>query len=408
MNKKYTLQLLSSILFLLIIYIFSVAKDPSLGDSIVFTVQGYNGFEFDSNATNHLLFSNVLAFLHKILPFINVHFLFVGVSIICSLLFLFYLKKLLEIVGVSPRSSLICILLLGLSFTFWRQSIITEVYTFYLLFVALFLINLFKFIQDKRPKYFYYLSFFFGLLFLIHIQSILFIPIYFYFLFKNFKHLKKHCIYGIWIVFFLCSILLIPPFLGHHTFGAILSNPDYTDSVFNLDIKIILKSIVKNSGILIYNFLYFIIFLFWGLRNKKFLDYIAIGALPFFAFCIKHNVSDIHVFHLVPYIFILIFIGRGLDYFPKLYILLPILLPFFYFLTFKVIEKTSIGQQIEKEKGYKGGTRYMLFPPLNKNPDLNYFILKYKEDSLYRDPALKSLYPDVIKWESIKDEYMRK
>lgn len=408
MNNKYHFQLFFSLLFLAVIYLFSIGKDPSLGDSLIFTIQGYKGFQFDSNATNHLLYSNFLALLHNILPFINVHYLFVGVSIICSLLFLFYLKKLLELTGVSTRSSIICILLLGLSFTFWRQSIITEVYTFYLLFVVLFLIQLFKFLQEKKLKHFYYLSFFFGGLFLIHIQSILFIPLYFYFIFKNFSLIKKHFVYGFLIVALLCSALLIPPFLGHHSYSAILTNPDYTESIFNLDLGIIFKSIIKNLGILIYNFLFFILFLFWGLRNRKLLSYIIIGSLPFFAFCIKHNVSDIYVFHLIPYIFILIFIGRGLDHFKKIYIFLPLFLPLLYFISFKIISKTSIGDRVEKEKGYKGGTRYMLFPPLNKNPDLNYFILKYKEDSLSKDPALNSLYPYVKEWEAIKSDYTQK
>lgn len=408
MNNKSTFQLVLSILFLAIIYILSIASDPSLGDSLIFTIQGYHGFSFDSNATNHLLFSNFLAFIHILLPFINVHFLFVGVSILSGILFLFYLQKLLEISEVSSRSSILCILLMGLSFTFWRQSIITEVYTFYLLFIVLFLIHLFKFIQEKKSKHFYSTSFFFGLLFLIHIQTILFIPLYCYLIFKNFKILKNYLLYGLLITTGLFSVLLIPPLLGHHSFTTIFTNPDYTESIFNLDLKVISKSIIKNSGILIYNFLFFIMFIFWGFKNKKLLDYFIVGALPFIAFCIKHNVSDIYVFHLVPYIFILILIGRGLDRFPKIYVVVPLILPLIYFITYKIVKETPAGEQLEKEKGYKGGVRYMLFPPLNKNPDLNYFIIKYKEDSLYKDPFLKSLYSDVIEWEKIKNNYSEK
>ncbi|MEY8758597.1 protein O-mannosyl-transferase family [Chryseobacterium tongliaoense] len=405
MDKKYSFSLFFSLLLIGIIYAFSVSEDPALGDSLGFTLQGYNGFLFDSNATNHILFSNFLSLLYKILPFINVHFLFVGVSIFCALLSLFYLNTLLEITGVSRRSSLICILLLGLSFTFWRQSIITEVYTFYLVFVILFLIHLFKFLQEKTSRHFYYLSFFLGLLFLIHIQTILFIPLYAYFLFKNFSFIKRQFFYGLLITIALFSILLIPPVLGRHSFAAIFTDNAYEDSLFNFNPGLIFKSIIKNAGFLIYNFQFFIIFLFPGIKNKKHLDYIIIGILPFLAFCIKHTISDIYVFHLVPYLLLLIVIGRGLDRFPGIYLLTPVILPLFYFLSFKIVEKTSFGKQFEKEKGYKGGTRYMLFPPLNQNPDLNYFILKYKQDSLDKDPALRRLYPFVIEWEDIKNKH---
>uniref|UniRef100_UPI00352434CA hypothetical protein n=1 Tax=Chryseobacterium gossypii TaxID=3231602 RepID=UPI00352434CA len=144
-KNNYNIYLAILLSFMGILYFCSIAKDPSLGDSLAFTVQGYRGFEFSSNATNHILFSNFLSLLHKIFPFINVHFLFVGVSILSGILTLFYLNKLLNLLGISPKSSFICVMVLGFSFTFWRQAIITEVYTFYMLFSILFLLNLFKF-----------------------------------------------------------------------------------------------------------------------------------------------------------------------------------------------------------------------------------------------------------------------
>ena len=78
------------------------------------------------------------------------------------------------------------------------------------------------------------------------------------------------------------------------------------------------------------------------------------------------------------------------------------LLPLFYFATYKTVEQTTFGGNFEKEKGFKGGTRYMLFPPLNNNPDLQYFIQKYHEDSLHKKPELKYLYPFAVEWEKIK------
>lgn len=404
-NKRFDLYIIICLVLLALIYVYSSAKDPSLGDSLPFTIQAYHGFVFESNATNHFLYSNFLSLIYKILPFHNVHSVCVGISIISSVLSLYFLNKLLSIVGISRRSSFICLLLFGFSFTFWRMSVITEVYTFYLVFVILFLINIFKFLQERKPLYFYYLSIIFGILFLIHIQSILFIPIYFYLIFKNYKILKEHIIYGGLILIIIFSILLIPVALGYHSLLSIFTDNAYQDSIFNFNIKIIFKSIIRNIGFLLYNFLFFVFFLFLGLRNKERIDYIAVGITPFLFFCIKHNVSDIYVFHLVPYVFLLIFIGRGMDYFPrKIYFFLPFLLPLIYFAAFKITEQTKVGEDIGKEKGFKGGVRYMMFPPLNKNPDLSYFIKKYKEDSLYKKPELKYLYPYAVEWENIKNK----
>lgn len=373
-NKGYKSYLFFCLLLLAVLYIFSAAVDPSLGDSLAFTIQAYKGFELESNATNHFLYSNFLALSHKILPFLNAHFLFVGISVFSGILSLFYLQKLLPLFDVTQKSTLICLLIFGFSFTFWRLSIITEVYTFYLLFVILFLINFFKFLKEKNPKYFYYLSFLFGLLFLIHVQTILFIPLYCYLIIRNYKILKMHSVYGIVITVLVFSILLIPVALGKNSLISIFTDDAYQDSIFNFDMKIIFKSIVKNISFWGYNFLFFLLFLFLGFKNKKELDYIAITTIPFIFFCIKHNVSDVYVFHLVPYLFLLIFIGRGIDLFPKKnYFFLPFLFPIIYFATYKFTQSTTIGENIEKEKGFKGGTRYMLFPPLNGNPDLSFF-----------------------------------
>lgn len=405
MNNKYSAYLFFCLLFIGIVYFFSVVKDPLLGDSIVFTLQAYDGFDFNSNATNHILYSNFLALLHKVLPFINIHFLCVGISVLSGILSLFYLSRLLKLFDISPKSSLICVLILGFSFTFWRVSVITEVYTFYILFVILFLINLFKFLKDKQIKYFYYLSIFLGILFLIHIQTVLFGPLYIYFIIKNFKTLRQNIIYGGLITFAIFSLLLIPVILGYHPFINLFVMVSDEDSFFKIDPDVVAKSIVRNSAFFIYNFLFFIIFIYWGLKNKNYLDYILIAIAPFLFFCIKHDVTDSYVFHLVPYVFILILIGRGLDAFPKISSLLPLLLPLFYFACFKIVENTTYGKTIEKEKSFKGGVRYIFFPALNKNPDLKIFLEKYDSDSLYKKPELKVMYPFVKRWQDIKKTY---
>lgn len=400
-NKKYPFY--SSLLILLIglMYVFSTAKDPVLGDSLVFTLMAHDGFDFNSNATNHILYSNLLALLYKIFPFINIHSLCISVSIISGVLCLFFLQKLLVIFNTSQKSIFMCIMILGFSFTFWRVSVITEVYTFYLMFVILFLNNFFRFLKEKNKKYFYFASILLGLLFLIHIQSILFLPAYFYLMVKNFRALKKDLFYGCLIISFFFSILLIPVFLGHHPLINLFVMSGSESSVFSINFSVVLKSIIRNSGFLLYNFLFFLIFIFPGIKDKAHSDYIIIFLIPFLAFCIKHDVSDSYVFHLVPYIFLIVLIGKGLDRFPKVGILLPVLLPVMYLITAEIIGKTSFGENIEKEKGFKGGVDYIFFPALHNTPDLSLFLKKYHPDSLYKKPELKAMYPFVLRWEEI-------
>lgn len=384
-------------------------EDPLLGDSIAFTMQAYRGFLFETNATNHFLYSNFLSLLYKLLPGSNIHYLCVSVSIFSALLFLFYFRRFLEFLGVTPRSSLICMMAFGLSFTFWRQSIITEVYTFYLLFVILFLLSAFKYLESKNISHFYYSCVFLGILFLIHIQTVLFIPFCLYFLFKEFKNLKNHIISGITVFLLISFILLIPAIQGKHDFLAILTDDAYQNSLFNYNIKIIAKSIIKNSTILFYNFNFFIIFLILGLNFKKNIFYIILILLPFIMFCIKHSVSDIYVFQLVPYIFFWLIVGKGIDRFPKKYYLfLPLLLPLIYFVSYKMLSMTPIGEKYNVEKNYKGGIRYMTFPPLNGNPPIDLFIRKFETNNIFEDKAIvRSSYLDALRWQKIKSKPLK-
>jgi hypothetical protein len=404
-NSNYKKFLWLLLVILGLVYTISMSAEPALGDSLSFTIQAYKGFVIDSNATNHFLYSNILALLHFIFPFLNPHFLFTGFSIFCSILFLFYLNKFLLLNKISDKSAFICVSILGFSFTFWRQSIITEVYTFYLLFVINFLISVWKYIQDHKTLDFYKISILFGVLFLIHIQSILFIPLYFYILFKNFKTLRANLIYGILIVLLIFSILLIPVFFGHHDFLAIFTDDAYQSSLYDFKIQVLLKSFVKNLGFLFYNFLFFLFFLYYGFKKLLFWDYILIGILPFLAFILKHEVSDVYVFQLVPYIFILIILGSGLDRIKFRYFWAVLIIPTFYFFTYKLLENSDFGKKISTERNFKGGLRFMFFPALKGNPDLNYYKKIYFKDSLYKRPELKAMYPDVIEWENIKKQY---
>jgi hypothetical protein len=393
-------------LFLIVTYFFSIGQDPILGDSLAFTVQAYNGFDFTTNATNHFLYSNFLALTHKIISCINPHYLFVFISIIFSIGTLIGIKKFLLLFDISDKISNVLVLLFGVSFTYWRISIITEVYAFYMFFAVLFLYNSFKYLESRKNKYFIKLSFFLGILFLIHIQSILFLLFYLVLILENYKSNTKQTLFGIILFVFISSILLIPVFQGKHNFLAILNDNAYQDSFFNFNPSVIIKSFIKNIGFLIYNFLFFLYFIFFGYKNIKYKKYILFIFIPFIVFILKHNVSDSYVFHLVPYIFLLIAIGKGIESkLPNFKIGLVLIIPLFYFVTYQILGKTSFGEKMNTEIGFKGGVRYFFYPPLSGNPEIESFVKAYQQKKLKDIKTFDRQYELALEWLRIKKYY---
>ena len=87
-----------------------------------------------------------------------------------------------------------------------------------------------KYLESRKNKYFIKLSFFLGILFLIHIQSILFLLFYLVLILENYKSNTKQTLFGIILFVFISSILLIPVFQGKHNFLAILNDNAYCTS----------------------------------------------------------------------------------------------------------------------------------------------------------------------------------
>ncbi len=394
------------LLIFLVVYILSVGSDPILGDSLVFTVIASKGFDLGTNATNHFLYINTLAVYHKIFPMINPHYLFIAFSIGYSLATLYVLKKILLLFNIKKEIVNISVLVFGLSFTFWRVSIITEVYSLYTLSASIFIFYLFSFIRNKKIIHFYYASIVFGLMFLIHIQTILLAPLYLYFICDNLRNDKKIISLGVFIPIVIFSILLVPVFQGKQSFISIFTDNAWGKSFFNFDFKIFLKSVIRNSAFLLYNFMFFIYFLVIGIKKTPFKKYFIIAIVPYVIFILKHDVSDSYVFHLIPYLFFMIIIAKGLEtYSLKRSYLLVVLMPLIYFSAFKVIDFTKYGELINDEKGFKGGTRYFFFPPLNGNPSILKFIEAYNENKLKDKKSFDGQFKFAEDWISIKKNY---
>lgn len=394
------------LLFLATVYLLSIGSDPILGDSLVFTVVASKGFDFATNATNHFLYINLIAFLHKLFPFINPHYLFTCFSIICSLLTLFFIHKLFLLFHLKQITADILLLLFGFSFTFWRISVITEVYSFYILFATLFFYSSFSYIKNKTIAAYYWSMFLFGIMFLIHIQTILLIPFYLFYLYKNSFKNWSLLLLGILVPTLIFSLLFIPVLLGKHNVMAVFTDNAWGKSFFNFDLITSIKSLLRNTAFLIYNFLFFVLFIFKGCRTIQYKEYHFLILLPCVLFILKHDVPDSYVFQLVPYLIVLIIIGKGLESFRfKSKILLPFIIPAFYFTFYRAVSFTQAGSNLDYETNFKGGIRYYFFPALRGNPTLESFINTYKDNKIKDRKILENQYRFAKEWMLIKKEY---
>ncbi|MDO5616888.1 MAG: hypothetical protein Q4G16_11900, partial [Cruoricaptor ignavus] len=162
---------------------------------------------------------------------------------------------------------------------------------------------------------------------------------------------------GVFTFLIIVFLLFIPVLLGKHNAMAILNDDKYHDSIFDYNIQTLVKSSIRNIGFLVYNFALFLILIPIGFRRTGYKVYFVVLLIPFLFFILKHNVSDSYVFHLVPYLIFTIWFGRALDCISfKIKPVYIFLLPVFYFATYNIVNFTSIGENINKETGFKGGT----------------------------------------------------
>lgn len=409
---KFNPYLALILLALYILYSYSVSPDPIVGDSLGFTVSAYQSFDFASNATNHLLYMALLSGFSSLVQ-INPHTLFTQLSIIWGLSFLLIAYQYLCYKGISEKIALICVLILGLSFTFFRQCIITEVYTFFLLLSALFYLNLEKFLDNKNEKYLFYASFFIGLMTLVHIQTILLFPLYLGVCLYTFSQNKKVALIAFSVFLFIFSLLLIPVFLQTNTLLSVFTDGKYEDSLTNFEFIPIIKSTIIGIFYFLYNFSFFVIPILLGIKlmNRKGLFLMSI--IPYIVFCVKHNVSDNYVFQLLPYFLLLYPLALGLEFGLKKYPFLHkyqvigifcLLVPVFYFMATQAIAQTNYGKELATSKAYKGGVEYCFFPVLRFAPPIDSFMVAYEhkqlEENVYGD-----LYKQAKEWKKIKQKW---
>jgi len=369
-----------SFLFLLYWY-FSFSKIP-FGDSLGFVnLAEINKFTNDTTVFGKFLYTNFLIGFKQIfnldsipaVRYFNLIFSVLTLAIIFSIINLKFKQEIYAYLGT---------LIFAFGFTFWKQTEIIEVYTFNSFWIALYIYFSIKFLEFKKEKYLFYLSFVLGLSFWAHAQNIMLIPGW---LILNFYAYRKFKINILSSIIIFLAFAFGPYFLafinGYDTskvYGS--GNSDWVTGSVNKGISGFAKNIAVAFGYLVYNFWLFVIpgvlVIFKKLKTIKYFknQFYLISFLIPFGFATIYNVSDNYVFFLNAYLFFLLFIIEGIinirNHKQNLYkiISLSVLVtPFFYLLSFVVVSKIPQGQNFEKEKSFKGGLSYYLLPWMNEN-----------------------------------------
>jgi len=357
-------------------YIMMQSPFVGFNDGLSFLLEAENGFSWHTNATSHFLYNNLQHILVSVLGFLPPVRVMVFFSIICSLLSLVRIYQIGRIY-VGPLQVLpIPAMVLGLSFTFWQQSEIIEVYAFSnFLFLTLLYFSL-KDIVAKEPRHLFLVATVMGLCILTHIQHILALPFFIYYLYRA-RGLGALKVAGAVALFAaLASILFIVPLAtGNHSISAIFFDNQFKDEVLALNMELVMTGMGKGMMFLMYNFHMFLIFIFHGWyvmwRDRRDLFWqLLIVLIPYLIFATKYSVSDNHVFFLVPYLILLgpmalSLMNLAFKLMPYMNWMVPMMMmmsPMMYMGATMMAKDHPRFAEYQIEKAYKGGVKHLLWP----------------------------------------------
>jgi hypothetical protein len=394
MKNKFFPYILISLAFFILYQWGSFQKIP-FGDCVGQVADTEKGiFVLKSYSNTHFLYINSLILLRKIFPFFDSITLcryFVIGSAIVALNILYYTILLLIKQRFSALAGTFC---MGLGFSFWRNTEIVEVYTFNLIFIALYVLFVVKaFIIHS--KYAAYAGFVLGISLWSHIQNILLIPSYGFLLWilypKNYR--KILTLTGIVAIFFLS--LYIQPLISNTPIIKVLSSDQspWVEDTFKKTLMDYLKDFFKSIAYLIYNFWYFIFPAILGIKylyskNPDLFWFLLVFSAPVYGFATVYAVSDNYVFFLGFYVVFAILIGTGVFYLSnyrklnKFWVIFGIaLIPFLYSASKYAVSCTQKGQTFAEKKAYKGGLNYYFIPWMNQNVGIIEFTMEGRKSS---------------------------
>jgi len=399
----------------LLALVFFLNRNPYWGwnDALGFGADAVWGWSLYTNATSHFLYTNLLHMLLSVFYFLDGAFVATTFSVLCGLATAWQMKRIASAVGATDGGARLLMVVWALSFTFWQQSESVEVYAFNCLLASQFLLlSLQDLVRCERSNW-VWVSILLGLGFLTHIQWILALPFFGYYLFfKANLYVFQRVVAGVLAGSVVSVLLIVPLATGNNSVSAVFFDNRFQDDVLGFQWFDLAKGLLKGFAYFLYNFHVFAVLVLWSwwrmFREKWTLRWpLVLFVFPFWAFASKYGVSDNHVFYLVPYMALIL---------PLCLVVVNLLaknsimkvgssvfafaFPFFlYGMTTWAVRQTAFGKRYDSEKAYKGGVTHVFWPGRARAKDPLALARHYLE----HDPGafgrgeIEWNYPDAVR-----------
>lgn len=377
--------------FLLLYYFTSFSKVP-FGDCIGFVVDiEKNQWITKISASSHFLYINIAIALKRLLPFLTSIEVGRLLSVVSGALCVSLLYNLLNTLEGNRYWKIAVCLLLGLSFTLWRNAVNLEVYSFNTVFVILFLTALVKSWKTGNKIVYMVLGCILGISLMSHIQNIFFLPSLLVLAYFRWSKDGYACLVPLACTgFFLGGIFAFNHFQQLSSDQVMMANSSWVQNTFRKEIMEYAQDVLKAIAYMVYNFWFFLPFAFYGFyvlwRNHNKLSWILLPSLLInLGFATFYAVTDNYNYFIPCYVIMSVYLFVGLSYskvgvkYAKALFLLPVVFPLLYLTSYQISKRTLTGQEFAAKKAYKGGLNYYLLPWLNNNVGiLEFTILNQK------------------------------
>lgn len=365
------------------VYLFGRSPYAGFNDGLSFLLEAEQGFSPYTNATSHFLYNNLQHVLVEIFFFLPSVLVLTMFSIVCSLLTLMRFYQLVRLFGTPPITWVIPPMVLAFAFTFWQQTEIIEVYSFNnLIFVNFFYFAL-KDLLGTRKENHLLVGLLLGLGFLTHIQHLLSVPFFLYYLVQIGRVDVKKALLSAGIAGLLFFVLFLPPLLADtNSISSIFFDNKFQSEVTAISMAGLMEGMGNAMMYLMYNFNLFTLIGIAGwiilFRDRRSLFWqLMLLSLPYFGFGIQFGVADSHVFYLISYIVFLVpsvfaLMALAMKLLPFMNIMFPMMLmmaPMMYMMAVMYAKDAPRFEQYRTEKAYKGGVKHLLWPMKNNAPD---------------------------------------
>ncbi|MEZ4772669.1 MAG: DUF2723 domain-containing protein [Bacteroidia bacterium] len=399
------------------VYLLTRNPHPGFGDALGFLYHAEKGFDLATNATSHFLYINFAHIVVVLLPFLSTIVVLSLLSVVFGLLSLERLYRLALYICKDRQAARFTVLIIAFSFTWWRQAVVIEVYTFYCFCVLQVWVLVVKDVISGEYRRLPHAGFWMGLSVLAHIQTLLLIPFFLLYLWWG-RSNKKQVALSLGISAALGSVLVVLPLVFHlNPVDAVFFDNHFRGEVLGIHLRDLIMGSFRSLGYLLYNFHIFIPFLVHGLivtwrQERKMVQLLGLAALPVWLFAMRYNVSDNYVFFLLPYFALAVFAGMSFRFMVSgiqtgwlriCAIILPFVLsPLIYFFAWKTAEQIPAMQAFANSKAYKGGIAFYLWPGQSQAPDPLRLAKEIREGKVAPVPDFER-YPMALKYLEIQN-----